>query len=393
MGENGAMKLRRPVRLKTWHMLPVLMATLFTVAPHGVAQAAPEPGPPVPVDLSPPSISGEAEVGSVLTASPGSWTESAALSYQWERCPPPYPQIELNCAVIDGASADIYTVEREDTDRRLRVKVTASNAGGVGKPAESAPTELVGLNLRPTMSASAELHPQRLPHRTQGPASLRLGFTSAAENSSVIPQLGSLSFELSHNLGLHEAGLKSCSVRALYVRAAVARRRCAASLVGHGWVQSELLIHDEYTPVVGRLDAYYEAGSETIEPRILARVQTRGQTQVVYVLPFRIESEKGRFATRLTIPEMPHIHGIIIPGYSFPYGYGRISSLSLVLKRSFDFHGRRRSFVTASCPAPGESRHARFPLLRAELDYSENLYGDSPERLARTVATRCRSSA
>jgi hypothetical protein len=262
----------------------------------------------------------------------------------------------------------------------------------MGEPAESAATEQVGLNLRPTMSASAELDPQRLPRRTQGPASLRLGFTSAASNSSVIPQLGSLSFELSRNLELHAAGLRSCSYRALYVRATVARRRCAASLVGRGWVHSELLIHSEYSAVVGRLNAYYEAGSGTTDPRILARVQTRGQMPVIYVLPFRIESEQGRFATRLIVPEMPHIHGILIPGYSFPYGYGRISSLSLTLERSFAFHGRGRSFVTASCPAPGETGKARFPLLRAELGYSDSLYEDAEERLTRTVATRCRSS-
>jgi hypothetical protein len=263
----------------------------------------------------------------------------------------------------------------------------------MGEPAESAATEQVGINLRPTMSASAELDPRRLQRRTQGPASLHLGFTSAASNSSVIPQLGSLSFELSHNLTLHAAGLKSCSYRALYARATVARRRCAASLIGHGWVHSELLIHGEYTAVVGRLNAYYEAGSEPRDARILARVQTRGQTQVIYVLPFRIESEQGQFATRLIVPEMPHINGIIIPGYSFPYGYGRISSLSLNLERSFAFHGRRRSFVTASCPAPGEKKAwARFPLLRAGLRYSDSLYEDAEERLTRTVATRCRSS-
>ena len=353
--------------------------------------------PAAPLNLTPPSISGEAEVGEVLTASPGSWTGSPTITYQWERCtallfgPPPNPPTRLECSAIEDGLANTYTIARKDSGYRLRVSVSASNAGVKSEPAESNDSEPVGLHLRPQMSAFAAVMPRRLPRDGQASAILRLGFTSGASNSTATPRLSSLSFELSRNIELHTAGLSRCPIRALYAPAAVARRKCAAAIVGHGIVRSELFFGHEYEPVTGKLTAYYF--SEAGKPRIFARVQTEGATTVVYVLPFLINRTHGSLATQLTIPEMSHIHGIVLhPEYSFPYEYSHISSLSLALSRSFA-HERRRSFLTASCPARQGTEVARFRLLRAELDYAGSNYENRTIRqLTKNVTISCHAS-
>jgi hypothetical protein len=61
-----------------------------------------------PVNSSPPSISGTAQVGQVLTADPGSWTGTQPISYgyQWRRC----DSAGANCEDIDRATPQTYTI-------------------------------------------------------------------------------------------------------------------------------------------------------------------------------------------------------------------------------------------------------------------------------------------
>ena len=87
-----------------------------------------------------PRISGTASVGSTLTATSGSWTSSpTCFAYQWVRCPRSGGQANgADCAAIGGATTSSYVVAAGDVDRRLRVRVTASNADGSATVASNA---------------------------------------------------------------------------------------------------------------------------------------------------------------------------------------------------------------------------------------------------------------
>ena len=96
-------------------------------------------GPPVVVTA--PSISGEATVGSTLTADPGTWSDPAAtFTYAWLRC---HGNGSGSCSSIDGANNGTYTVTTDDLGFSLRVEVTASGAAGTAT-AESGLTDPVG---------------------------------------------------------------------------------------------------------------------------------------------------------------------------------------------------------------------------------------------------------
>lgn len=86
-------------------------------AQSGVIQAIPT------ANVSAPQISGIVSEGEILSASPGSWTGSAPLSYsyQWERC-------DGACTAV-GTGA-LYAPTAADVGKRLQVKVTASGPGG-----------------------------------------------------------------------------------------------------------------------------------------------------------------------------------------------------------------------------------------------------------------------
>jgi hypothetical protein len=103
------------------------LATVLALPGGGAAETAVRP-----VNTAEPRISGSATVGATLTASQGSWTGSpTSFSYQWVRCPRSGGlPTGADCAAIGGATTTSYVVSTADVDRRLRVRVTASNAGG-----------------------------------------------------------------------------------------------------------------------------------------------------------------------------------------------------------------------------------------------------------------------
>jgi hypothetical protein len=93
-----------------------------------------------PVNTAAPATSGSALVGSVLTASTGSWTNGPTrFSFQWLRC----DSGGANCGAIGGATARRYTLTVDDVGSTLRVRVTARNGRGSGTAA-SGQTGVVG---------------------------------------------------------------------------------------------------------------------------------------------------------------------------------------------------------------------------------------------------------
>jgi hypothetical protein len=105
----------------------------------GVAASAPTQIvlPAAPANTVPPAVAGEAREHATLTADPGTWTGSPQLALQWQRSPD-----GVNWHPVDGATAAEYTAAPVDVGSRLRVLVTATNAGGTAT-AVSQPTGVV----------------------------------------------------------------------------------------------------------------------------------------------------------------------------------------------------------------------------------------------------------
>jgi hypothetical protein len=91
-----------------------------------------------PVNKTPPTITGTAEVGQRLTTTRGTWTGNpTSFSYAWSRC-----DTDGACLTIAGATGKRYTVKLADVGHTLRSTVTAKNAAG-STPATSGPTAVV----------------------------------------------------------------------------------------------------------------------------------------------------------------------------------------------------------------------------------------------------------
>jgi len=93
-----------------------------------------------PVKVSDPVLSGVASVGSTLTVTQGQWQNNpTSFAFQWVRCPTSGGNATASdCAAIGGATTQSYLISTADVDRRLRVRVTASNASGSAVAASGA---------------------------------------------------------------------------------------------------------------------------------------------------------------------------------------------------------------------------------------------------------------
>src|SRR5207249_6843707 len=113
--------------------------------------------PPPPSNEAPPTVTGTAQQGQVLTAHSGSWSnEPTSFAYQWQSC----DMSGANCAPIPAATAQTYALGSADVGSTLRVAVTATNGGGSSSAASSAQTAVVrqasGTFGKTTVGASAD---------------------------------------------------------------------------------------------------------------------------------------------------------------------------------------------------------------------------------------------
>jgi hypothetical protein len=108
-------------------------ATSVTSGPSAVVA----PKGPLPASTAPPTISGLAREGQVLTAAVGVWANGpASFSYTWRRC-------DAGGGHCDGfAKGQTVRLGAGDVGHRIRVVVAGTNAFGTSK-ATSAPTAVV----------------------------------------------------------------------------------------------------------------------------------------------------------------------------------------------------------------------------------------------------------
>jgi hypothetical protein len=112
--------------------LGILVAGVLAVAalmPSGGAARAQAP----PKATGEPTILGRAIVGSVLTASNGSWSGTGPFNYtyRWLRCPASGGGGNgQGCTLISGATFKRYAARPADVGHRLRVRVSAANSEG-----------------------------------------------------------------------------------------------------------------------------------------------------------------------------------------------------------------------------------------------------------------------
>ena len=126
----------------------VLLGAVFGQPATGVAAGTATK----PKNVTPPTITGTAEVGQKLVATRGTWTgKPTSFHFQWSRC-----DADGACLTIAGATKKTYVPTAADVGHTLRVTVTARNSAGA-TPATSAPSAVVSPSGCPPGTATVQI--------------------------------------------------------------------------------------------------------------------------------------------------------------------------------------------------------------------------------------------
>jgi hypothetical protein len=248
---------------------------------------------------------------------------------------------------------------------------SAPSSARAGSRHRGAPRRSAAARARPTaevvqrngvrVAFDGWLSPTRLPR--SGSAPVRVGVSAKIGSTSPIhpPRLRTMSIAINRYGKFHPGALPACTMRDIQPATTQnALRACRGSLIGHGRFRAKVLLSDQASyPSAGELYAFN--GTYEGHPAILAHVYGAKPVPTSFTLPFVLGSKQGTYGSVLRA--------------SLPSATGKssyISEISLDLGKRFRSHGKMRSYLTASCPAPRGFREAAFPFAKASFGFDRH---------------------
>jgi DNA-binding beta-propeller fold protein YncE len=248
----------------------------------------------------------------------------------------------------------------------------ASVAAGGAPAAPSAPTAGAGA-LVPAASASeitqkgslrvavtGRLAPRRLPRHGTSPVSVSIGGKISTADGSKLPQLRALRIEFNRHGRLEYAGLPVCAVSRIQPASTVrALAACRGALVGRGSFHAEIVLrHQAPYPTTGRLLVFN--GRRHGKQVLLGQIYAAKPFANSFVIVFGVQHRRhGEFGTVLTA-SLPEALG----------DWGYVTAIDLKLSRRYSYQGKRRSYLSAGCPAPQGFSGAIFDLARTSFAFA-----------------------
>jgi hypothetical protein len=203
-----------------------------------------------------------------------------------------------------------------------------------------------------------QLTPNKLPRSGGSPVKVSVSAKISPTNSKApAPQMTRLEIEINKFGVLDSTGLPVCDYDEIQpATTSDALAVCRNSLVGEGRFTANVPESGRSPfPSDGKLYAFN--GEIEGRPAVLAHVYGVRPAPVSFTLAFIIGHAKGKFGTSLSV-DLPK-----------STGGGYITGISLDLFKTFSFKGKKRSFISASCPAPKGFGSANFAFAKASFAF------------------------
>ena len=214
-----------------------------------------------------------------------------------------------------------------------------------------------------------QMTPKDLPRTGEAPVHVAVGAKITALKSSDPPKLKKISIAINSNGRFSPSVVPICTVRDIQPSTTQnALKACGDSLVGTGQFGAKVLLPQQAAfPSGGKLYAFN--GRYQGHPAILAHVYGTEPVPTSFTLPFVITQRKGELGTVLSA-SLSKVTG----------DAGYITALSLNLGRTIG----KRTYLSASCPAPKGFGSASFPFAKASFDFGKS-------RLSSTLTRTCKA--
>ena len=203
------------------------------------------------------------------------------------------------------------------------------------------------------VSLDGGLSPLKLPRDRPAPVAVRLAGGLRTTDGTNLPRVTRITLGLPGQGVLDSHGLPTCTTRQLNdATVAKALSSCREALVGHGKIEADVLI--PHQPPF-RVHASLLAFNARIGGRRAVLLHAfAAKPPTVVVLPFIFRLRPGRFGTTM-VADLPRSLG--------PWPH--FAHFEMELSRRYAYQGRKRSYLSASCPIPSRFTAGFFSFARA----------------------------
>lgn len=278
---------------------------------------------------------------------------------------------ELEPAALGAPNAQLLAASQLSASSASAGEVKAPPGGrGPGAFARAEIVQQGGVRV----AFDGELSPRSLPRSRPVPVKVAVAAEISSTDRRSTPQLQRISIAINRYGRLDATGLPLCRLEQIQPATTEdALKACRRSLVGEGTFSAEVLLKGQ-APFPSRGKVYAFNARLNGRPAILAHVFGTDPAPTSYTIPFVVTRAKGTFGSTLTasLPE-------VTPDA------GSVTGLSLKLGKTYRYRGKRRSYLSASCPAPMGSHSAIFPFAKAEFGFAGG------RTLASTLIRTCQS--
>lgn len=200
--------------------------------------------------------------------------------------------------------------------------------------------------------------PKKLPRKGAAPVSVQVAGRISTTDGAGVPQLRRIEIGINRHGRIDRRGLPRCPISRIQPSTTGdALKLCRSALVGRGTFSANVIL-PEQSPFPSRGQVLAFNGAYKGRPAILAHVYGTRPVPTSRIVPFILRSRKGTFGTVLAAS---------LPRVASEWGY--VTGLSMKLHRTYRHRGKRRSFISAGCPAPSGFPGALFPLVRAKFAF------------------------
>jgi hypothetical protein len=204
-----------------------------------------------------------------------------------------------------------------------------------------------------------DLSPQKLPRSGAAPIAVSVGWQIATTDGAPPPKLKTLSIEINRAGRFDLEGLPICpyaKIQPATTQRALAN--CRSALVGKGGFQALISLAGQESYVAeGQMLVFN--GLQGKKPVLYGQIYSPRPFANSFVITFELKDiAKGKYGTSLTTTLPASLRS-----------WGSLTEVQMRLSRKFGFEGKRRSFLSAGCPAPQGFNKTPFPLARTSFAF------------------------
>jgi hypothetical protein len=227
------------------------------------------------------------------------------------------------------------------------------------------------------VSFDSGVAPRTLPRHLAAPVAVSVvgNIRSAGGKGTELPQLRTISVAINRGGRFYDRGLPTCVVKSIQpATEAEAQKVCGGAIVGSGNVTLQAHIPSQRPFAVKAKLLAFNASAKHGQKLILAQVYSKDPLGA-FILPFKVRKKHGAFGT---------VMSTALPPSARAWAY--LTHFKMTLKRTYEFRGRRRSYISAACAAPAGFPGAVFPFAKASYGF------DDGQTLTTTVVRSCHVS-